>query len=218
MTARLDHLVVAAATLDEGARWCEAALGATPAGGGRHDTMGTHNRLLQLSSPAFERCYLEIIAIDPDAPPPAHPRWFGLDTVELARRLRAGPRLIHFVCRTDDVDGLRTSVQALGADPGAPRAASRGAYRWRITVREDGSLALDGALPTLIQWDGAHPCDALPPSGVALQALRVDGLAPALRAALALPGVDGDAAAPPAIAATLRGPRGSVILGSGGGA
>ena len=30
MTARLDHLVVAANSLDEGVRWCQATLGVTP--------------------------------------------------------------------------------------------------------------------------------------------------------------------------------------------
>ena len=32
----VDHLVIAAATLDEGVAWCEATLGVTPGPGGRH--------------------------------------------------------------------------------------------------------------------------------------------------------------------------------------
>ena len=44
----LDHLVVAARTLEEGAAWVEAKLGVPMAGGGKHDLMGTHNRLLRL--------------------------------------------------------------------------------------------------------------------------------------------------------------------------
>jgi hypothetical protein len=44
--------------------------------------MGTHNRLLKLG----EGFYLELIAIDPQAPPPGRPRWFGLDRLELPVR------------------------------------------------------------------------------------------------------------------------------------
>ena len=55
MTAvAVDHLVVAAATLDEGVAWCERTLGVTPAPGGKHALFGTHNRLLAIGSAAFE--------------------------------------------------------------------------------------------------------------------------------------------------------------------
>ena len=43
----LDHLVVAAATLDDGIAWCERTLGHVPQAGGRHAFMGTHNRILR---------------------------------------------------------------------------------------------------------------------------------------------------------------------------
>ncbi len=47
-----------------------ATLGIAPGPGGVHPFMGTHNRLLRLGP----RLYLELIAIDPDAPAPAQPR------------------------------------------------------------------------------------------------------------------------------------------------
>ena len=65
--AALDHLVVAAATLDEGADWCLRTLGVAPGAGGKHPLMGTHNRLLKIASPAWPLVYLEIIAVDPEA-------------------------------------------------------------------------------------------------------------------------------------------------------
>jgi len=64
----LDHLVIAAATLDEGVAGCEATLGVTPAPGGRHALIGTHNRLLALGGEGFARACLEIIAIEPGTP------------------------------------------------------------------------------------------------------------------------------------------------------
>jgi len=90
VSAVLDHLVVAAATLAEGVQWCEALLGVTPGPGGQHPLMGTHNRLFDISSEAFPQAFFEIIAIDPAAPPPGRARWFGLDTLDL----RGGPRLL----------------------------------------------------------------------------------------------------------------------------
>src|SRR5690606_32822306 len=71
----IDHLVVTAPSLAEGARFVREALGVEPEPGGKHPRMGTHNLLLRLGNDV----YLEVIAIDPGAPAPGHPRWFGLD-------------------------------------------------------------------------------------------------------------------------------------------
>src|SRR5450755_3408304 len=79
----LDHLVVACRTLAAGRAWCEATFGVAPETGGRHPLMSTHNALLAVSSARFPRAYLELIAIDPDALAPAHPRWYDLDRVAL---------------------------------------------------------------------------------------------------------------------------------------
>ena len=89
--ATLDHIVVAAATLERGEDYVEARLGARPRRGGRHVAMGTHNSLLKLG----DRVYLEVIAIDPEGTTPARPGWFGLDAPPTMAILREGPRLIH---------------------------------------------------------------------------------------------------------------------------
>lgn len=217
MSCALDHLVVAAATLDEGVAWCAATLGVVPGPGGRHALFGTHNRLLRLAGPDFPRAYLEIIAVDPGAPPPARPRWFGLDDPALQAGLRdQGPRLLHAVLRTSDLPGLRRGLVDVGHDPGVPLAAERdtpaGPLRWQILVRDDGALPGQGALPTLIQWDGRHPTDAMPASPVVLQALHFGRLPARAAGVLGLGGVtsaDGDG---PALRATLATPRGVVTL------
>jgi hypothetical protein len=210
VSTEIDHLVVAAATLEEGVRWCEAVLGVTPGAGGRHPLMGTHNRLLRLSSPAFPRCYLEIIAVDPSAPPPGRARWFGLDTLDL----RTGPRLVHVVLRTGRLDAARAGLRRLGVDPGRPLAAHRdtpgGRLQWRILVRDDGALPGAGDLPTLIQWDGPHPADGLPDAGVALQSLALPRWPDAVRRLLAPPAAV--ATAGPVLSATLQGPRGTSTI------
>jgi hypothetical protein len=221
MSTEVDHLVVAAATLDDGVRWCERTLGVTPAPGGSHPTMGTHNRLLALSSPTFPRCYLELIAIDPAAPPLQRLRWFGLDDTALRDRLAThGPRLIHVVVRSTMLETHRRSMVNHGLNPGAPITAHRdtpsGRLSWQILVRDDGRLEGGGVVPTLMQWDGPHATTRLPDQGCTLQALRIDGLPAGAREVLRLSGVDGDAAAPGAIRATLATPRGPVTLDSAG--
>ena len=172
----LDHLVVAARTLDEGGAWIESRLGVAPVPGGKHETMGTHNRLLGLGGAA----YLEVIAIDPQAPPPARARWFSLDAPEMQERLAHGPALIHWVVRTDAIeDDVRQSKEPLEI-----LAFSRGPYRWRMALPPDGRLPCDGHCPTLIQWEGnKHPAESLPRSGCELVELVTGGSAPRARIA-----------------------------------
>ena len=124
-TVAVDHLVVAAATLEQGAAWCAATLGVAPAAGGRHALFGTHNRLLKIASLAFPEAYLEIIAIDPQAPPPGRPRWFGLDDPALQARLAEAPRLIHLVARSATLAMHRRALIAAGQQPGDAVRASR---------------------------------------------------------------------------------------------
>jgi hypothetical protein len=223
LRSELDHLVLGAATLEQGAAWCEATLGVVPGAGGRHPLMGTHNRLIGIAAAGFPRAYLEIIAIDPEAAPPGRARWFGLDDPTLQTALREAPLLLHFAARTERLDDALAALAALGEDPGLPLAASRstsaGALRWRITLRDDGSTGHGGALPSLIEWGTVHPADSMPPSGVQLLSLRTDvpvagPLAAAYRAlGLASVAVRADPALPaPCLCATLATPRGRVEL------
>ena len=70
--SHIDHLVVAASSLEEGIKYIEQCLGVTPQTGGKHVKMGTHNALLKIS----DKTYLEVIATDPGAAPPNRQRWF----------------------------------------------------------------------------------------------------------------------------------------------
>lgn len=210
----VDHLVIAAPTLAQGVAWCERVLGVMPAAGGRHALFGTHNALLAIAAEAYPQAYLEIIAIDPEAPQPARPRWFGLDELDLS----TGPRLIHWVGRSPMLDMHRWGLINVGEAPGDPVAASRqtpqGLLQWQILVAADGRLRHGGALPTLIQWQGEHPADSLPASGVTLQELTVNHLPPRSRAVLRLRGVTAVDDDGPALRVCLSTPRGAVRLTS----
>ena len=163
----MDHLVVAARTLDEGSAWIEAKLGVAPGPGGKHATMGTHNRLLHIGAGR----YLELMAIDPEAPAPGRPRWFDLDDPGVRAELARGPALIHWVERTDDLErALRDHPEPLEI-----LSFARGDYRWRMGIRRDGRRPGGGTLPTLIQWEGSlHPADALPDRGCRLERFTHD--------------------------------------------
>jgi hypothetical protein len=215
VSAVLDHLVVAAATLAEGVQWCEALLGVTPGPGGQHPLMGTHNRLFDISSEAFPQAFFEIIAIDPAAPAPRRARWFGLDTLDL----RGGPRLLHWVARSSAVDAQSRALRAAGFDIGPAIVASRdtpqGRLEWCISVRDDGRLLAGGALPTLIDWGRTpHPTASMLAPGVTLLGLTLRGLTPAAIQAMGGSGVAHATDAGPALSATLDTPRGRVTLTS----
>lgn len=157
----LDHIAVAGGTLDEAAAAVEDALGVALQPGGQHPRFGTHNRLLGLEG----GLYLEAIAIDPGAPAPDRPRWFGLDGFEG----RARPT--NWICRCDDLDAV---LAGMPAGAGAPVALSRGDLRWRMAVPEHGHLPYDNLFPALIEWQGdLHPAAMLARSGCALRRLTV---------------------------------------------
>jgi hypothetical protein len=211
VVAALDHLVIAAATLEQGEDHLERLLGVRPQRGGKHVAMGTHNSLLRVG----EKIYLEVIAVDPGASPPKRPRWFALDTDTMRDALAETPRLIHWVARADDIDAAR---RACTIDPGPAHSMERGTFRWRITIPDDGHLPGDGVVPTLIQWSEArHPTDAMQESRVRLVALSAAHPEPArIRSALeklslgeTLKVTFGTA---PQLAAMLQTPRGAVTL------
>jgi len=223
MNARIDHLVVVADSLEQGSHWCEATLGAAPVAGGGHPLMGTHNRLLAIGGERFPQTYLEIIAIDPDAPAPGRPRWMAMDDPALRAAVRAAPRFVHVVARTSMIEMVRWGLINCGLNPGVPIAAERdspaGLLKWRITVRDDGLTECAGALPTLIEWHGPHPCDRLPASAVQLRELTLRGLPSQALDVLKLPAVstparEREATPAPALSATFDTPRGAVSLDS----
>jgi hypothetical protein len=209
MRCELDHLVVACKDLDQGTAWLADRLGVEPQDGGKHPLMGTHNRLLRIG----DGCYLEVIAIDSDAPAPPRPRWFSLDAPEMQARLAEGPLLVTWAVRTDKIVEAVTRVPELGQ----VHAATRGALSWRITIPEDGSLQFGGLLPTVIQWEGdAHPTAALEQRGCELQELTLAhpmsaGLVPMFRA-LRISGPVDLKPGPKELAAVLRSPKGLVKI------
>jgi len=184
----LDHLVVAARSLEEGVAHVRERLGVEVPYGGTHPLMGTHNCLMRLGETAF----LEVISVDPQASSPNRPRWYALDSTRMQARLATRPALITWVVRCPDIAACAAASQI---DTGPVIEGRRGELVWQITVPTDGSMPEGGLFPTLIQWPeqaGAHgPAARMPDMGCTLDGLILRHRAPeALQAALASIGAD----------------------------
>lgn len=146
----IDHLVYAAPDLEAACADLEGRLGVRPSPGGKHTGRGTHNALLDLGGGT----YLEVIAPDPDQPPPHRPRPFGIDTLALAR-------LVTWAAKAPDIDERVSRAKAAGYEAGTVQAMSRARpdgvnLAWKLTLRDEP--AGDGLVPFLIDWaDTAHP-------------------------------------------------------------
>lgn len=150
MRIPVDHLVYATPDLDRGMAEIERLTGVAPTVGGRHPGRGTRNALIALGDDA----YLEIVAPDPDQPPPVTGRWLGADAV-------TGSRLTTWAVRGRDLSALRSRAVERGAPLGDVRSGRRQRadgvmLSWQLTDPEP--LIADGVVPFLIDWgDSPHP-------------------------------------------------------------
>ncbi len=207
MLPAVDHLVYAAPSLDAGIKAMAERLGVTAAYGGKHTGIGTRNALLSLG----RSVYLEIIAPDPDQPPPREPLPFGL--AELHE-----PGLVAWALAVTEIESRAESARNAGYDPGPVIAMTRalpegGELRWRLCLRRPA--AGDGLVPFLIQWEpGPHP-SASSPGGCTLTDLTAEHPRPDdISRMTSAVGVDLPLAeaARPALIATIDCPRGTVVL------
>ena len=163
-----DHLVICACDIQQGVDWFAAHSGLQLPLGGAHPLMATHNHLSALSSSSF----LEIIAADKQAGEPKRARWFNLDNEPFLKKLQSAPRLTTWVAGTSNLRASLKAAKQAGVDAGSPVQLTRGNLQWQIGLRDDGSLALDGAFPVLIQW----PKEINPVNQMLDQGLRLNKL------------------------------------------
>jgi catechol 2,3-dioxygenase-like lactoylglutathione lyase family enzyme len=167
MRTGLDHIVIAATDMERGVTWAEKKLGVRVPRGGVHETMGTRNHVMRIG----EETFLEIIAVNPDGPVPAKPRWFGLDDPFVRERLDRSPAFLAWVVNTGDLDAF---LDAAPVSFGRATPVSRGGLNWRFALPSDGRLLAGGMLPYAIQWQtGAHPAPAMPDLGCRLLGLDI---------------------------------------------
>ena len=165
-SCHIDHVAITAGSLEKGVDYAQSVLGAPLQRGGEHPLMGTHNYLLKLG----QESYLEVIAVNPQAPSPNRPRWFGLDNLPDEGR----PRMATWILRVDDVE---SAVRRSPIPLGSVTPMSRGDLNWLITIPDDGSLPMDGVAPTLIEWKTpTHPAAAMQDTGCFL--VKLEGFHP----------------------------------------
>ncbi|MDH4141886.1 MAG: VOC family protein [Chloroflexota bacterium] len=141
----IDHLVIAVADPDVAAAELAATLGLSAGGGGRHDRLGTYNRLIWLGD-----TYLELIGVFDEAL--AGSSWVGAPTV---RALAAGGGLATWAIATDAIETDVARLRSRGSDLSEPVAGERiradgRAVRWRLAAAP--RLGPD-APPFLIEHD-----------------------------------------------------------------
>ena len=203
----IEHLVYAAPDLTHGIELIERLIGIAPTLGGQHPGRGTRNALLALG----EHAYLEIVAPDPDQPPPATGRWLGVDDVHEAR-------LTTWAAKHSELTSFRARVLKNGVPLGEVKSGARERtdgvrLSWQLTEPEP--LIAGGIVPFFIDWgDSPHPA-ATAAHGASLVDFRlehpdVESIQQMLRTLdLDIPVSLADR---PALVATLDGPRGRVEL------
>ncbi|MEM9060973.1 MAG: VOC family protein [Pseudomonadota bacterium] len=210
MPNKIDHFAIGADTLDQGAAALEAVLAVEVPRGSKHDAMSTHNCVCQSGQESF----LEIIAVDPEAPDPGRTRWFTLDDPATRARLADRPRALCWVVGTDDLDG---TIARSPVDLGEVVFFQRGERTWRLTVPADGHLPEGGLLPAFIEWSpGPHPSTGMQDLGVALETVRLTHPDPTwlsdVLAALQVDHLATVAEGERALAFELSAPNGQVVL------
>jgi hypothetical protein len=205
--SKVDHLVYATPDLNRGVEEIEKLLGVRATPGGQHPGLGTRNALIALGPTT----YLEIIAPDPEQPPPAKPRPFGIDSLKESR-------LVAWFVKSDDLQRLRAEALGKGVRLGEVRSGSRRRpdgvqLSWQFT--DPSVLVADGIIPLFIDWgESSHPAHTAA-KGATLVSLRaqhpdVQGVRGMLRdLGIDLPVSQGQS---PMLMAIIEGPRGRVEL------
>jgi len=171
MHCKIDHIVIGAASLDEGVRYVRETLGVTLPVGGSHAAMTTHNHLMNIGG----ECFLEIIAADHNAPSTSErlqqPRWYGLDDPYVRGRLAQTPTLLAWVVNTGN---LTTTLANAAWPAGTAVNITRGDLSWAFALPVDGALPGSGILPYMMQWHtDHHPAVDMQDLGVRLEGLEI---------------------------------------------
>ena len=207
LLSRVDHLVYATGELYRGIAEIEQLLGIRASLGGRHRTWGTQNALVGLGP----RCYLEIIAPDPEHSPSAGARPFDLD--------RDRPsRLVGWAANATELEHLRVAAFRSGVRLGNVQSGSRQRsdgtiLRWTLTDLR--CVVADGIIPFFFDWGlSSHPAPTAA-AGATLVSLRAEhpnaGKVSAMLRAFALP-LSVTTGPRPALVAEINCPNGRMLL------
>lgn len=134
MIRGIDHLVIAVEDPDAAAAELESAIGLRVTGGGRHERLGTRNRIAWLA----DGSYLELIGVDDAELARSSP--VGRSALDVLESRGSG--LATYALRTDDLDAALGSIRATGSRFGDPIPGSRTrddgeTVAWRVAVPDE---------------------------------------------------------------------------------
>ena len=164
---KLDHIVLASNTLEEGTSYIENKLCIKLSNIGYHKDMGTHNRVVKIS----KSVYLEVISIDPNCEQIKSKRWFNLDNLKLQSQLRKSPRVIGYVIENKNKNISKFYEPFF--------KASRGKYKWKFAMPCNNSKILadlsyqNGIIPSLINWESEKPIYKMQDNHLNLEKLEI---------------------------------------------
>ena len=137
---RIDHIIYGTADLDVASARMQAELGLTAIAGGRHDGLGTHNRLVPLGDGSF----VELLAVaDP------HEAKDSALGSALVTAIRAGDGLLGWAVAVDDIEPVAARL-------GIPITTVGRQGRTARLVGVAESLA-EPYLPFFIEHDASRP-------------------------------------------------------------
>ena len=134
MLLGIDHVVIAVRSIDDAAGELENVLGLAFTGGGRHEAMGTHNRLAFLGD-----TYLELIGVFDRSLVLANPG-FAVGGATLRHLESTGEGLVTYALASDALDDDVARLREDGSGISVPVAGSR--------TRPDGEA---------VRWSTAFP-------------------------------------------------------------
>ena len=145
MLLGIDHLVIALPDPDDAVVQLQDRLGLTPGGGGRHEGLGTFNRLVWLGD-----SFLELIGVFDEKL--AATSWIGAPTV---RALERGGGLATWAVATDAIEADVVRLREMGSDMADPIGGERlrpdgRLVRWQLAAPR--TLAANGP-PFLVEHD-----------------------------------------------------------------
>jgi hypothetical protein len=157
----LDHVLIAVSDLEAAAREVERRHGLASVEGGRHQGLGTANRIVPLGD-----TYLELVAVvdEAEAAQSGFGSWVASGDL---------PGLLGWCVRTDDLDSVAGRLGLPIAD--GERARPDGTVlRWRMAGLERS--AEEASLPFFIEWgaETPYPGEALPQSAT-IREVRLQG-------------------------------------------
>lgn len=151
----IDHIVYCVPDLKNAMAALERQLGVAPVYGGRHQSQGTHNALLDLGL----GCYLEILAVDLENKEMTDNRWMGIDLI-------IKPAVTRWALKSENLNDDQVHLNAYNDQLGI---VSEGARLTSTGTQLVWSMILPQAeprvelIPFMVDWSSSdtHPTEAL---------------------------------------------------------